>query len=414
MESLSYILRPKTTKNIVGQTHLLYKNGIIPKMIEKQFPTNLIFYGPPGVGKTTTAIALANDLGLRYEQFNAAKDKKEKLQKIISLNQEQRLILIVDEIHRMNRNTQDFLLEYLETKEVLIFITTTENPYFVINPAIRSRCTILQLKEISQVEMFAGIKNIIKTNDLALKIADDTLNQLCSLAGGDLRIALNALELLINLYAGQTITEDILTNIFDRAASRGSGVGDEHYDLMSALQKSIRGSDVHATLYYWARLLENGDHEALMRRMLVIAYEDIGLANPTIGPRVFQACQVFRQVGMPEGRIVLGLAVIEMALSEKSNSAYMAIDKVLSDVRSGVVHGIPKHLRDSHYKSAAKLGAGIGYNYPHNFENAWIAQQYLPNEIKTKKYFEFKPHSAYEKKLMQMYNKFTKKQEGER
>nr|WP_250638276.1 replication-associated recombination protein A [Spiroplasma clarkii] len=320
--------------------------------------------------------------------------------------------MIVDEIHRMNRNIQDFLLEFLETKEMIVFITTTENPYFVINPAIRSRCTILQLKEISNEEMAAGLSKIITTEKLPIKIEPDILAKMCAFSSGDLRVAINALELLVNLYADQTIDETILKNIYDTAYAKGTGVGDEHYDLLSALQKSIRGSDVNASLYYWARLVQNGDFETLMRRMTVIAYEDIGLANPAIPVRVFQACQAFRQIGMPEGRIILGLAIVEMALSEKSNSAYLATDQALNDVQTGKIYSIPKHLKDTHYQSAAKLGSGIGYLYPHDFENDWVAQTYLPKELKNQNFFTFKPHSAYEKKLMQLYLKFTEQQEG--
>ncbi|AHI52729.1 replication-associated recombination protein A [Spiroplasma culicicola] len=408
--SLSYILRPKTVKDIIGQTHLLNnKNGIIYKMIEKKFTANLIFYGPPGIGKTSTAISLANDLNIAYEQFNASKDKKEKLQAIIERNKEEKVILIIDEIHRMNRNIQDFLLEYIESKEIIVYITTTENPYFVINPAIRSRCTILQLREISVEELQIGLKKIIKENEFKLEINDEVLKEMALLANGDLRVALNALELLLNLYSDQEITSEILLSIFDKAYAKGSAEGDEYHDLKSALQKSIRGSDVNAALHYWARLMEIGDFEVLMRRMIIMAYEDVGLANPAIGPRVYNACQIFRQVGMPEGRIILGLAIIEMALSEKSNSSYLAIEQALGEVRAGGMYPIPAHLRDTHYKSASKLGAGIGYKYAHDYENDWVDQQYLPDKIKNKVYFNFKPHSAYEKKLKEIYDKFTKK-----
>jgi len=409
MQPLSYILRPKSIKDIVGQSHLFSKTGIIAKIVEKKFVINLIFYGPPGIGKTTTAIALANDLNMNYEQFNASKDKKEKLQDIIKKNSNNKLILVIDEIHRMNRNIQDFLLQFLEKKEIIIFITTTENPYFVINPAIRSRCTILQLKEISIKEMVEGLKKIIKKNDLNINIEDSMLIKLCELSNGDLRIALNALEILMNLYEDEKITAETLANIFDRAYIKGSGVGDEYYDLQSAFQKSIRGSDIDAALHYFARIVEIGDFEQLMRRMIVTAYEDISLANPAMGPRVFQACQAFRQIGMPIGSLILGTAVIEMALSEKSNSTYLAIESALSDVRNGKISAVPTHLKDTNYKSVTKLGADSGYKYPHDFENSWVEQQYLPDILKNKKYFHFKNNSIYEKKLKEIYDKFIKK-----
>ncbi|AUB31442.1 replication-associated recombination protein A [Spiroplasma floricola] len=408
---LSFLLRPNSLKDIVGQSHLINnKYGIISKMVEKKFLTNLIFYGAPGVGKTSMAISIANDLNTKYELFNASNDKKEKLQKLIdSSNHEEQLILIIDEIHRMNRNIQDYLLEYIESKKVIVFLTTTENPYFVINPAIRSRCTILKLKEINSIEMNEGIKRILKNNNISLNIEENAFENLCELANGDLRVALNAVEILTTLYSEQIINREIISSIFDQAVTKGTGEGDEYHDLKSALQKSIRGSDVDAALHYWARLMQIGDYEVLMRRMTIMAYEDIGLANPTIPLRVFQACQIFRQIGMPEGRIILGLAIIEMALSEKSNSSYMALEKALEDVQQGLAPPIPMYLRDNHYKNAHKLGSGIGYKYPHNYENDWVNQQYLPDEIKDIKYFNFKPHSAYEKKLMEIYTRFTNK-----
>ncbi|AGR42021.1 replication-associated recombination protein A [Spiroplasma diminutum] len=408
---LSFLLRPTTLKNIIGQSHLINnKYGLITKMVENKFLANLIFYGPPGVGKTSMAISIANDLGAKYEFFNASNDKKDKLQKLIeSSNHEEQLILIIDEIHRMNRNIQDYLLEYIESKKVIVFLTTTENPYFVINPAIRSRCTILKLQEISLDEMKEGLNRVLKNNDINLNIEDNAFENLCELSNGDLRVALNSVELLIQLYSKEKINNEIIRAIFDQAVTKGTGEGDEYHDLKSAFQKSIRGSDVDAALHYWARLMQIGDYEVLMRRMTIMAYEDIGLANPAIPVRVFQACQTFRQIGMPEGRIILGLAVIEMALSEKSNSSYMALEKALEDVQNGLAPSIPPYLRDNHYKSAHKLGHGIGYKYAHDYENDWVDQQYLPDDIKDITYFQFKPHSSYEKKLMEIYIKFTKK-----
>ncbi|QBQ07572.1 recombination factor protein RarA [Spiroplasma gladiatoris] len=407
-KALSYLLRPNSLKDVVGQTHLLGENAIINKMVEKKFLANLIFYGPPGIGKTSTAIALAKDLDCDFIQFNASKDKKETLLKAIeSKNFNNQLILIIDEIHRMNRNIQDYLLDFLEQREIVVFITTTENPYFVINPAIRSRCTVLQLKEISNDEMFLGLKNIIKNNQIEINISDDNLKVVCNYSNGDLRFALNAIEILINLYGDQEIDINTLKLIFDRANIKGSAEGDEYHDLKSALQKSIRGSDVNASLHYWARLMEIGDYEILMRRMQIIAYEDIGLANPAIAQRVILACQAFREIGMPEGKKILGMAIIEMALSEKSNSAYLAIEQSLKDVQSGLTPPIPNYLRDNHYANANKLGVK-GYIYPHDYKNAWVDQQYLPDKIKTKVYFNFKPHSSYEKKLKEIYDKFTK------
>ncbi len=410
VKSLSFLLRPNSLDNIVGQTHLLNKkNGIIYKMKEKNFITNIIFYGPPGIGKTSMAISLANDLNLEYICFNAANDKKDKLLKIVENSKNKKIVLLIDEIHRMNRNIQDFLLEFIESREITVFLTTTENPFFVINPAIRSRCTIMKLNNITLEEMQDGLVKILKNNHIDLQFEKDAFEHLCNYANGDLRVAINAIEIIFNLYKDQKIDVEIINAIFNKSYIRGSGVGDEFHDLKSALQKSIRGSDVNAALHYWSRLMELGDYETLMRRMIIIAYEDVGLANPAIATRVYQACEVFRKVGMPEGRLVLGMAIIEMALSEKSNSSYLAINEALDDVAKGNTPPIPNFLRDTSYKNAKELGYGLGYKYPHNFENDWVEQQYLPNEIKNREYFKFKPHSAYEKKLKEIYYKFTNK-----
>lgn len=410
VKSLSFLLRPNSLDNIVGQTHLLNKkNGIIYKMKEKNFITNIIFYGPPGIGKTSMAISLANDLNLEYICFNAANDKKDKLLKIVENSKNKKIVLLIDEIHRMNRNIQDFLLEFIESREITVFLTTTENPFFVINPAIRSRCTIMKLNNITLEEMQEGLVKILKNNHIDLQFEKDAFEHLCNYANGDLRVAINAIEIIFNLYKDQKIDVEIINAIFNKSYIRGSGVGDEFHDLKSALQKSIRGSDVNAALHYWSRLMELGDYETLMRRMIITAYEDVGLANPAIATRVYQACEVFRKVGMPEGRLVLGMAIIEMALSEKSNSSYLAINEALDDVAKGNTPPIPNFLRDTSYKNAKELGYGLGYKYPHNFENDWVEQQYLPNEIKNREYFKFKPHSAYEKKLKEIYYKFTNK-----
>lgn len=410
VKSLSFLLRPNSLDNIVGQTHLLNKkNGIIYKMKEKNFITNIIFYGPPGIGKTSMAISLANDLNLEYICFNAANDKKDKLLKIVENSKNKKIVLLIDEIHRMNRNIQDFLLEFIESREITVFLTTTENPFFVINPAIRSRCTIMKLNNITLEEMQDGLVKILKNNHIDLQFEKDAFEHLCNYANGDLRVAINAIEIIFNLYKDQKIDVEIINAIFNKSYIRGSGFGDEFHDLKSALQKSIRGSDVNAALHYWSRLMELGDYETLMRRMIITAYEDVGLANPAIATRVYQACEVFRKVGMPEGRLVLGMAIIEMALSEKSNSSYLAINEALDDVAKGNTPPIPNFLRDTSYKNAKELGYGLGYKYPHNFENDWVEQQYLPNEIKNREYFKFKPHSAYEKKLKEIYYKFTNK-----
>ncbi|AVN63785.1 AAA family ATPase [Mesoplasma florum] len=406
---LAYLLRPKTTSEIIGQENLLKEDGLIRKMISNNFCRSLIFYGPSGVGKTSFAIALANDLNIEYDLFNASYDKKENLTKIIdkAINKE-RFILIIDEIHRLNRDKQDILLNFMESGNVYLFATTTENPFFTINPAIRSRATILELKRVSHDESFAFVNKLIKDKKVDINIKPESLKYLCELNSGDIRSLLNNIELFHNLYIGEEITIDLISSIISQGKNPSGATGDDFHDLKSALQKSVRGSDVDASLHYFSRLLSIGDYETLMRRMVIMAYEDIGLANPSLPPRVMQACDAFRQIGMPEGIIPLGLVIIEMALSQKSNSALMASGKAFEDVKNGMAYEVPPHLKDNHYKSAVKLNRGVNYLYPHVEEKGWVAQQYLPNEIKNIKYFKPKTNSAYERKLWSLYEGMKK------
>ncbi|WP_031542920.1 replication-associated recombination protein A [Mesoplasma photuris] len=408
-EPLAFLLRPTTTKNIIGQTHVLSQGSLIQRMVENKFATSLIFYGPSGIGKTTFAIALANDLGIGYEIFNATTDKKQKLEKIISsIEADKKFILIIDEIHRMNKDKQDILLEYMETGKVYLFATTTENPFFTINPAIRSRANIIELKRLNTNEMFNYTKEMIANQKIVIDINDEALKYLADLSAGDVRSFINNLELFIELYNDKKIDLQLVLKVLPYAKNPSGAYGDDFHDLKSALQKSIRGSDVDAALYYFARLIEIGDYEVLMRRMVIMAYEDIGLANPAIPARVFTACNAFRNIGMPEGIIPLGLAICEMALSEKSNSAYEATSQALSDVRSGKIYDVPDHLRDAHYKSAKKLGRGIGYKNPHNYKNDWVDQQYISDELVGMQYYKNKTSSSYEKKVYELYLKMKK------
>lgn len=378
-------------------------------MVDQQFATSLIFYGPPGTGKTSFALALAQDLNLDYNLFNASYDKKEKLSQIIAQAQTKKQILVIDEIHRMNKDKQDLLLEHMENGNLIVFFTTTENPFFVINPAIRSRATIVKVEPIQSEEMFHFLKKLITEQKIQLDISDEALNYLCQVAAGDLRSAINYLELFLNLYADQKIDLTFVSQIIPNAQVKGAKYGDDLHDLKSALQKSVRGSDVDASLYYFARLMAIGDYETLMRRMIVMSYEDIGLANPQVPVHVVTACDAFRQLGMPEGIIPLGLAVVEMALSEKSNSAYLATNQAFTDIQSGLIYDVPDLLKDTHYKSASKFGYGKGYQYPHNFPNDWVNQIYLPKEIKNLHYYQPKSHPVYEKRIWDLYQKMKNK-----
>lgn len=406
---LATILRPITLSSIIGQTHLLNDdNGVIKRMLKHKFLTSLIFYGGAGTGKSTIAQALANDLKCAFGIFNAASNKKEDLTKLINISQKtQPYIIIIEEIQRMNRDRQDILLQYLEHGKVILMACTTENPYFVLNAALRSRCLLLELKPISDEEMIVGLQTLINNKQLLdLNISANILQKICQFASGDLRIAINILELLIKLYPQEPITLNIINAIIPNANIWSTKDSEEHHDLKSALQKSIRGSDVNAALYYLARMLASGDYETLLRRMLIIVYEDIGLANPALGLRVKSAIDAFRQIGMPEGLIPLGLVVIEMALSEKSNSANLATQQAYNDILQGKIYPIPNYLKHKRFNSWTK---DASYKFPHDYENDYVKQQYLPNKLKNTKYYQPKTHNIYEKKLNEIYNKFTKK-----
>ena len=391
IQPLAHLLRPKSIEEVIGQNHLLNKNGIVSRVVETNTPINLIFYGYPGIGKTTLAFAICNDLKIPYDIFNASVDNKEKLTEIIKVAKQNngRYILIIEEIHRLNKDKQDILLPYVENGTVIIFATTTENPYFTINPAIRSRCTIARLDPVSADELFLGLKRIIRKNKqlIKTKINDEILKIIAFKSNGDVRTALNVIDIIERLYKGKKITIDLLHNIMAEANVLSSSYGDEYYDVLSAFHKSIRGSDVDAAIYYLARLTITQDLISITRRMIACAYEDIGLANTPLCSRVVTACEACVKVGFPECHQILADTVIEMALSPKSNSGYLAFYKALDDIKNGKDYEIPKHLKDNNYASHAKLNGGQ-YIYPHDYDDHYYANQdYLPNQLKGKRYY---------------------------
>ena len=416
-QPLAYRMRPTCLEEVVGQQHLVAPGKIIARMIAAKQLSSMILYGPPGIGKTSIASAIAGTTKYAFRTLNAATDTKKELQIVIEeAKMSGTVILLLDEIHRLDKPKQDFLLPHLENGRVILIGATTENPYIAINPAIRSRTQIFELIPLTPEEIHQALKRALTDEtkglgDYNVEITDGAMHTLTHFSNGDVRSSLNALELAVkstpeNEDGKIIITEEIAGNCLQRKVFAHDKNGDQHYDVISAFQKSIRGSDVDAALHYMARLIEAGELITLIRRLLVIAYEDIGLANPAGASRAVLAVQAAEKLGLPEARIPLANAVIELSLSPKSNTAILSIDAALSDVRQGRSGNIPSHLQDAHYQGAKKLGRGTNYQYPHNYPNHWVKQQYLPDTLKHTQYFHPDPTSKFEEALKEQYKKF--------
>ena len=416
-QPLAFRMRPTCLEEVVGQQHLVAPGKIIARMIAAKQLSSMILYGPPGIGKTSIASAIAGTTKYAFRTLNAATDTKKELQIVIEeAKMSGTVILLLDEIHRLDKPKQDFLLPHLENGRVILIGATTENPYIAINPAIRSRTQIFELIPLTPEEIHQALKRALTDETKGLgnydvEITDGAMHTLTHFSNGDVRSSLNALELAVKSTSENEdgkiiITEEIAGNCLQRKVFAHDKNGDQHYDVISAFQKSIRGSDVDAALHYMARLIEAGELITLIRRLLVIAYEDIGLANPAGASRAVLAVQAAEKLGLPEARIPLANAVIELALSPKSNTAILSIDTALSDVRQGKSGNIPSHLQDAHYQGAQKLGRGTNYQYPHNYPNHWVKQQYLPDTLKHTQYFHPDPTSKFEEALKEQYKKF--------
>lgn len=412
MEPLAYRMRPNTIDDIIGQAHLVGPRGIIRRMVEAKRLSSMILYGPPGIGKTSIAQAIAGSTNVKFRQLNAVTNTKKDMQLIAEeAKMSGQVILLLDEIHRLDKGKQDFLLPHLEKGSIILIGATTSNPYHAINPAIRSRTQIFELyphgdKEVKQALTRALNDDVNGYGKKDVQIDDDAVSHFVQSAAGDIRTALNALELAILSAQGDPvhITLQDAKDCLQKPSFNFDADGDMHYDIMSAFQKSIRGSDVDASLHYLARLIEGGDLPTIARRLLVISYEDVGLASPGAGARTLAAIESAERLGFPEARIPLAQAVIELCLSPKSNSGISAIDHALKDVKSGKVGAIPKHLKDAHYQGAKDLGNGVDYKYPHSFESGYVVQQYLPDTLKHKQYYEPKTTSKSEQQFKQIYD----------
>jgi putative ATPase len=424
-EPLAYRMRPSTIDEVVGQKEIIGSHTSLYKMINNGYVPSMLLYGEPGIGKTSLAHAIAGTTKISFIALNATTSGKKDVEEVV---QEARLtgkvILFLDEIHRFNKAQQDYLLPHVENGTIVLIGATTENPFHDVNPAIRSRCgQILQLTRLAKEDIVELIVRALKDEKkglgkLSIRLDEQQIERIAEGAGGDARKALTMLESIV--YSSDIeddtylVESETIESMIARIGVYGDKKGSHYYNLLSSLQKSIRGSDVNAALYYLAHLLESGDIISINRRLLVIAFEDIGLANPAVGSHVLAAVTASERLGLPEARIPLAVAVVEMCLSSKSNSAFKALDTAIEGIRTGKVGEIPKHLRDAHYAGAKKLGH-TGYQYPHDFPlgtfGGWVNQDYLPDNLKEMQYYH-PLEAGEEKRLAAIYHKLEQFKKG--
>ena len=402
MQPLADKLRPETIEDMVGQSHIIGKGKIINKLIENKTIPNMILYGPPGTGKTTLANIIANVTGKKYVKLNAVNCGVKEINEVIDsakrdLFSYNGIILMLDEIQALNRKQQQSLLEVIEDGSVTLIASTADNPYFVVYKAILSRSTIFEFKQINKEDILKGLQRAIErlksinTYD-SINVEDKALEYIAQTCNGDMRSALNKLELVFNV--GIDIFSNTVNITLDNVIECSSVKmlnydkgGDDGYSILSAFHKSLRGSDIDASIHYLARLIKAGDIQGITRRLLCVASEDVGLAVPQ-AITITEACvSSALQLGFPEARIPLSQATIYLAQCPKSNSAVMAIESALADLDNIETGDIPLHLKDAHYLGAKNLGRGVDYKYPHNYPNHYVKQQYLPDAIKDKKYY---------------------------
>ena len=399
MKPLAFRIRPKSFDDIVGQDHLVGPNGVITKMLKQNKLFSMVLYGPAGCGKTTIAEIIASMFPLTSYSFNASTDSKAKLKDITdSAKYHENTICIIDEIHRMKKDVQDFLLPFVENGELIIIGLTTENPYRSINPAIRSRCHIYRMNEIEKKDVITLLKKTIISEGFN-ELPDDILEYIAITSSCEIRTAINMLE-VIEMLDKEELNLENAKKLIGKKAFQLDEKGEYYYDIASAMIKSIRGSDPDAALHYLARLIETGDIEFISRRLLCSAYEDIGLGNPNIGPRVWAATEAAKALGLPEARLPLAYAVVDLATSPKSNSTYLGINKALEDLETMTSMKIPPHILNKELKSGK-----YEYKYPHDYPNDYVKQQYMPNELLGKTYYHPKDTGSYERAIKEYLKK---------
>ncbi|MEQ3337071.1 replication-associated recombination protein A [Clostridium butyricum] len=405
MRPLADLMRPSSLDDFVGQKHIMSEGKPLYNLIKSKNICNCIFYGPPGTGKTTLANIMANYVDKKFYKLNATtasvKDIQDITNNLDSLLSYSGVVLYIDELQHFNKKQQQALLEFIEDGRITLIASTTENPYFVIHKAIISRCNIFSFKPLSSEDIIIGLeKSINKLIDEGVRVnySQDALKYISEISQGDYRKSYNILELAINSQVKHVreITTEYIESL-GQSNMRADSSGDEFYNLLSALQKSIRGSDADAAVHYLARLIKGGDLTAIVRRIAVIAAEDVGLAAPNALSIINSGIELVLKTGLPEARIILSEMVIYLATLPKSNSAYLAIGGALSDLESMNFGDVPMHLKDAHYGGAQKLGVG-GYKYPHEFDNHYVKQEYMPQELIGRRYYE-EQNNKYENSI---------------
>ncbi len=407
---LADLLRPTSLNEMVGQPHLLKEGSVFRNSVESGHVSNMIFYGPPGVGKTTVANIIAKNSNLTLYKLNGTSastdDIKNVIKEVDSLLNTNGVLLYLDEIQYLNKKQQQSLLEFVESGDITLIASTTENPYFYIYPALISRCTVFEFKSLTIDDIKEGLLKAV--NYLGVTIEEEALEKLAISANGDMRKALNNLDFIYQaLKNSKAIDIDLVSQMLNKAHLTYDRSEDKHFDHLSAFMKSLRGSDPDAAIYYLAKLLEGGDIIAASRRLLCSASEDVGLAYPQIIPIVKACVDSALQLGLPEARLPLANATILIATAPKSNSAYLAIDEAMSDIAQGKGVGVPRALQNTHFDGEDAEVKGQHYLYPHDYPNHWVKQQYLPDDLKKRKYYRYQ-NNKYEQNLKEYWEKIKK------